>query len=109
MHRPRCSMKLPKMRRSTRPNLRSRSTLIWAMVQSAGPAHDLLGVDLGLVEVHSQPGCFGYTHDSALRPQRRLQEELVDLVPLDQVLQQRTQVRWLRRDEVRRRGRRMAV
>src|SRR5437764_215250 len=42
MHRPRCSMKLPKIRRSTDPSLRSRSILMCAMAplswSSASPA-----------------------------------------------------------------------
>src|SRR5712692_11861513 len=43
MHRPRCSMKLPKMRRSTGPNLRSRSILMCAVMTPPAKAGSFSG------------------------------------------------------------------
>ena len=73
------------------------------------PAHDALGVNSGFVEVHAESRCVGQAHDAALRFEWRLQEELVDLIPLDEVLQAGTDADWLGTDEVRGSRRRVPV
>ena len=59
-------------------------------------------LDLALVQFHANTCTGGHRNHPIDRFQRAAEEELVDLIPLDQIFEDRTQ-RWrLRRDELRR-------
>src|SRR6266508_648292 len=76
---------------------------------SRQPTQLAFALDLGLVELHAHSWTLWHRNHASHRFQRVAEEKLMDLIPLDQIFEDRTYRRRLSGDELRRRGCRVAM